>query len=216
MVPLTQLLVLENTFNMTGGKYWPLAQLAEVVEQAKSLGLKIHVDGSRIFNAAVAAGVSADKLCHGIDTITICFSKGLGCPMGAALAFEDASLRKEVLRLKHRMGGALRQSGVIAAGASYALDNHIDRLSEDHKNAQSFAKGLAEFSDLWIENPLPETNMVFFQYRGKKTPKAWWEDIVDRGVRFSMVGENRFRAVTHLDISSKQVQEAIQLMKGSL
>jgi len=212
--PVSRVLSVENTTNMGGGVAWPLDALDSVVETGRALGLKLHLDGSRLFNAAISSAVPPLRLTRGFDTVTLCFSKGLGCAAGAALAFAPEA-RAEVRRLKQLMGGALRQSGILAAGALYALDRHVERLQEDHDNARRLALGLVERVP-WarVESPSPSTNMVFFEWSHPRLPAAdLGKRLADRGLRFSRVGEHRFRAVTHLDVTAGDVDRASAILE---
>ncbi|MCB0404586.1 MAG: hypothetical protein KDD51_07345, partial [Bdellovibrionales bacterium] len=210
---VSRLLSVENTTNLGGGVAWPRSTLASVVERAKSLGLKLHLDGSRLFNAAVASECEAKSLAAGFDTVTICFSKGLGCPTGAILAFEKSNWDR-VRRLKQLMGGAMRQSGMLAAAALYALEHHVVRLHEDHENARLLAQGLASIPGLRVENEAPSTNMVFFENRHPKLDDVAFSQACERaGVRFSQVGRARFRAVTHLDVARTDIEKTLEILK---
>lgn len=209
--PIPKLVSVENTTNMGGGYAWPIAALEEVVATAKALQLKTHLDGSRLFNAVVATKTTPHNLAEHFDTVTICFSKGLGAPVGAVLAYDRAHAAK-VRRYKQLMGGAMRQSGVLAAACLYALNHHVDRLSEDHENAERLASGLHDIPSIEVENFPPATNMVFFRWKGACTPEEFSKRSCEAGVRFSHVGPNRFRAVTHLDIRKKDIDSAIAII----
>jgi len=152
------IVVLENTHRSSGGRVWPLEDLRAVVETARELGLSVHLDGARIFNASVASGVPAAEYGRLCDTVTVCFSKGLGCPTGAILAGPSETI-EQAWTGKFLFGGALRQAGVIAAAMLYALDHNIDRLADDHARARRLAKGLAE-AGLAVEPDATETNFV--------------------------------------------------------
>ncbi len=212
--PRSKLLSVENTTNMGGGIAWSMEQLDAVLLAAKELNLKTHLDGSRLFNAVIKSKQSASQLASRFDTATICLSKGLGCPLGAILAFPKERY-EEVRRLKQLMGGALRQSGILAAAGIYALQNNVERLHEDHTNAERLALRLSnEISAIEVENNPPSTNMVFFHWKGKNmTSTQFNHACIQHGLRFSHVGENRFRAVTHLDISRENIEEAIEIIK---
>lgn len=215
--PTAKLVSIENTTNMGGGVAWNLNSIREVIHTSKELKLKTHLDGSRLFNAVVKTSTSAKEICKGFDTVTICLSKGLGCPLGAVLAFSKQHFDK-VRRLKQLFGGSMRQSGVIAAAGIYALQNNIERLSEDHENASYLAHKIqAEVPQLKVEDIHPSTNMVFFSLQiSSLTPMQFNESCIKNGVRFSMMGENRFRAVTHLNISRKDVENAVTILKSLL
>lgn len=210
--PVSRLVSVENTTNMGGGVPWSRAQLADVLQAAGELELKTHLDGSRLFNAAAASGMSPLEIAKGFDTVTVCFSKGLGCATGAILAF-DLAQWATVRRLKQLFGGAMRQSGILAAAALYALDHHVARLSEDHKNAQLLAEGLARFAEIQVETLPPRSNMVFFRWQSSEiSPVEFLNRCVERGVRFSHVGSNRFRAVTHMDVTRQDMEQAAAIV----
>lgn len=208
--PISRLVVVENTTNFGGGLPWSLGKLESVWGACRELGLKSHMDGSRFFNAVVALGESPARVASGFDSVTLCLSKGLGCPVGAVLAFESRHWDR-VRRWKQCMGGSMRQSGMLAAAGLFALEHHIERLTEDHSNAKKLAEGLAGMDGLAVENTAPPTNMVYFRLTGAKvTPQSWEAECVKRGFRFSQIGENRFRAVTHLDVSEKDIDRVIR------
>lgn len=212
--PLTKIVSIENTTNMTGGFPWDTASLHSVLSVASALGLKKHLDGSRLFNAVVKTGTSAHVLASPFDTVTICLSKGLGCPIGAILAFPKESFNK-VRRMKQLFGGAMRQSGILAAAGIYALQNNIERLNDDHTHAAKLAQRLnEEITEIAVENINPATNMVFFSLQNTTlTPKQFNEACIAKGLRFSVVGVNRFRAVTHLDVSMADIDRAVKIIK---
>lgn len=224
--PPTRCVVLEQTANLPGGTIWPLETMEEVCAAAADAGLARHLDGARLFNAVIEAGIGAERYCALFDSVWIDFSKGLGAPVGAALA-GSAEFIARAWQFKHQFGGAMRQSGIIAAGALYALEHNIDRLAEDHANARHFAALLAGCDAIQVE-PV-HTNMVFFSLahagesrasggteRGAaaETPaQAFATAALARGVRFSVVGPKRLRAVTHLDVTRAQIEEAAQIVK---
>jgi len=211
--PVSRLVCVENTTNMGGGVAWPKEKLDAVITASKEFGLRLHLDGSRLFNASIAAGLSLRELAASFDTVTICLSKGLGCPAGAILAFDKNQYLK-IRRLKQLMGGSLRQSGILAAAGLYALDHHVVRLQEDHDNAARFARFLQDLDAVVVENPLPSTNMVYFGLRNSKIgDRIFLNRCEELGIRFSHVGENRFRAVTHLDIKKVDIERAITVLK---
>jgi threonine aldolase len=210
--PISRLVLVENTANYGGALAWPLAQLDEVVNSAKKLGLKTHFDGARLFNACAITKESPARLCSGFDTVTICFSKGLACPTGAILAYDAEDFTK-VRRLKQVFGGAMRQSGVLAAAALYALDHLVERLPEDHKRAERLAEGLQKIPGFSTSYPQGSTNMVFFSVDPLKAdPDRFFADILKQGLRVSRPQPNRFRAVTHLGISDQDVEEALAIL----
>jgi threonine aldolase len=169
------------------------------------------MDGARLLNAVVASGVAAKEYAATFDSVWIDFSKGLGAPVGAALAGSKAFIQ-EAWRWKHQFGGAMRQAGIIAAGAVYALEHHVERLAEDHANAQTLARELAEIDGLIVE-PV-ETNLVFFDVADLGlTATEFSRLLLDRGLRVSILGPTRLRAVTHLDVSNAQVREALEIIQ---
>lgn len=212
--PVSKLLSIENTTNMTGGIAWDLKTLDDVLKTSSELNLKTHLDGSRLFNAVIKSAVKPARLSSSFDMVTLCLSKGLGCPIGAILAFKKKHYDK-IRRLKQLFGGAMRQSGILAAAGIYALENNISRLEEDHINATLLAKKLdSEIASISVENNQPSTNMVFFKWVGSTlTPSEFNHACIHQGVRFSQVAENRFRAVTHLDITHKDIDTAVNILK---
>ena len=201
--PPPRLVCVENTHNFAGGTVWEVDQLRNVTERSKSLGLATHMDGARLPNAAVAVGVPMAELCRGFDSVWIDFSKGLGAPVGAALAGSRAFIDK-ARRYKHLFGGAMRQAGIIAAGALFALDHHLDRLADDHANAARLAEGLADLPGVSLVRP-PRTNIVFFTVLD---PAGFVAAIRDRGVDLSLL-HGRVRAVTHLDVDAAGIDRAL-------
>ena len=161
--PRSRLVSVEQTTNMAGGRVWPLSQLRDVVGVASEAGLRLHMDGARLMNAVVASGVAASEMTAGFDTAWLDFTKGLGAPLGAVLA-GSAELIDEAWRYKQMLGGAMRQAGIVAAGALYALDHHVDRLAEDHALARELAEGLAGLPGVTIDPADVETNIVIFEH----------------------------------------------------
>ncbi|MEJ2724069.1 MAG: threonine aldolase family protein [Deltaproteobacteria bacterium] len=209
--PRSRVVLIEQTSNLGGGSIWPLDTIQEICAVAQERGLSCHMDGARLLNAAVATGIPARKYAVSFDSLWIDFSKGLGAPVGAALAGSKAFI-EEAWRWKHQFGGAMRQAGIIAAAAVYALDHHVERLAEDHENAQILVKGLEEINGITVE-PV-ETNLIFFDVSGLGiTAEAFNTRLMGHGVRVSILGETRARAVTHLDVSRPQVEEAVQIMR---
>ncbi|HVV67494.1 MAG TPA: threonine aldolase family protein [Gammaproteobacteria bacterium] len=208
----TKLVSVENTTNMGGGIPWEQEELRQIVNVADELGLKKHMDGARFFNASVKTGLTPSEIAAGFDMVTICLSKGLGCPLGAVLAFDKVYYDK-VRRLKQLMGGAMRQSGMMAAAGIYALNHHITRLAEDHRNAEFLADRLQEVPQLRLLNYPPATNMVFFEWiSNAMTPAEFNECCLQKGFRLSQVGPRKFRAVTHLDITRSDLEKVAALI----
>ena len=203
--PPTSLICLEQTHNFAGGTVWPLEIWDDVCSFAKQKKMRIHVDGARLLNAVVASGVPAEIWANQADTIWIDFSKGLGAPMGACIA-GSAELIDKAWLWKHRLGGAMRQSGLMAAAAIYALDENVERLREDHARAKRLAEALKELGAEVVE---PETNIVFFDMTpcGKSNYEVV-QELSKKDVQMSEIG-NQIRAVTHLDIDDADIEAAI-------
>ena len=194
---------------MAGGRVWPLSQLRDVVSVASEAGLRLHMDGARLMNAVVASGVAASEMTAGFDTAWLDFTKGLGAPLGAVLA-GSVELIDEAWRYKQMLGGAMRQAGIVAAGALYALDHHVDRLAEDHALARVLADGLAGLPGVTIDPDDVETNIVIFEH---DEPERLCASLKERGVIMGAVGGRRVRAVTHLDVDADGVQTALEALE---
>jgi threonine aldolase len=202
-LPRSRLVAVEQTTNLGGGAVWDLVQLDAVTHLAHDAGLATHLDGARLMNAVVAGGVPASRQAAGFDTVFLDFTKGLGAPFGAALAGSEP-LVEEAWRWKQRLGGSMRQAGMMAAGCLHALDHHVERLAEDHANARRLAQALAAIPGLRVE-PV-ETNMVFCDVSGLgRTAAAFNERLRPYGIRMSTQGPSRLRAVTHLDVSAADI-----------
>jgi threonine aldolase len=196
----TRLLALENTWN---GKVLPLPYLDAATALARSRGLARHLDGARLWNAAVASGDSVARIAQGFDSVSVCFSKGLGAPVGSALAGPREFIAR-AHRARKMLGGGMRQVGMLAAAAMHALDHHVDRLAEDHANARRLADGLARIPGVSVTPP--DTNIVFASVEGQRTP-ALLEHLKERGVLATgLIG---LRFVTHLDVDAAGVDRAI-------
>jgi threonine aldolase len=203
--PRSRLVCVEQTTNVAGGLVWPLEQVRGVLDVAREAGLRAHLDGARLMNAVVASGVAADEWTRGFDTAWIDFSKGLGAPVGACLA-ASRELIDEAWRYKQMMGGAMRQAGIIAAGALYALDHHVERLAEDHANARALAEGLAGVPGITIDAAAVETNIVVF---GVADAPGFCAALERAGVLMSPLDARSVRAVTHLDVSADDIRRAV-------
>jgi threonine aldolase len=207
------LVSLENTHNNAGGRVWPLGELAEVVGTAREVGLAVHLDGARLLNAAVALGCPPAEFAAQVDTVTLCLSKGLGCPLGALLA-SSAALIERARREKHLFGGAMRQAGIVAAAGVYALEHHVERLGEDHVHARRLADGLAA-AGVTIDFEQVETNFVQIDVGPDRA--AVLARLRDAGVGLSAtIHPTVVRAVTHLGISDEDVEQAITLIAALL
>jgi threonine aldolase len=204
--PTQTLVSVEQTANIGGGTIWKKPALDEIVEVAKANGLITHMDGARLLNATVATGISASKMAAGWDSAWIDFSKGLGAPIGGALA-GSAAFIDEVWRWKQRLGGSMRQAGVVAAACVYALDHHVDRLADDHANARALARGLAQIDGVVVQEP--ETNLVFFKPDGASVASdKMVAELRKRGVSLAMM-DGRIRACTHLDVTVAMIEETL-------
>jgi threonine aldolase len=214
--PRSRIVEIENTHNMGGGSIWPLAQLQEVCFVAHQRGLMTHLDGARLLNAAVATGVPAKVYAEPFDSAWIDLSKGLGCPVGAVLAGSHEFI-KDARRLKHLFGGAMRQAGIIAAAGVYALEHHVARLAEDHAHAQMLAQALAELPKVRLNPADVETNIVIFEVGATGSPAEQISaELEKEGVRVSVMGRTKLRAVTHLDVTQQDIERAIDVFRRVL
>ncbi len=213
--PRAAVLAIENTHNTAGGTVWPLDELQAVVATGRELGLRVHLDGARLANAAVAAGVPLSELAGGFDTATLCLSKGLGCPLGALIAGSRELMMQARLE-KHRFGGAMRQAGIVAAAGLYALDHNLERLADDHARARRLAEGWVE-AGLPVDLELVETNFVQLNVAalGLGETEAL-ERIRAHGVLLSQTRPGTLRAVTHLDIDDDDIDRALELVPQAL
>lgn len=214
--PPTRLICLENTHNRCGGAVLAPAYMAEVRAAADRHGLAVHLDGARLFNAAVALGVPAADLARDADSVTFCLSKGLAAPVGSVLCgprgFVDRARRARKL-----LGGGMRQAGVIAAAGIVALETMIDRLADDHANARRLADGLAGLPGLVVDPERVATNIVIFELRpGAGSPDGLVAAVAERGVRVLAIGGRRLRAVTHYEVSADDVERAIAVFGAVL
>jgi threonine aldolase len=210
--PRSRLVSVEQTTNMGGGRVWPLAAVREVLETARRHDLRTHLDGARLMNAVVASGDEPSAWAAGFDTAWLDFSKGLGAPAGAVLA-GSTDLIEEAWRYKQMLGGALRQSGILAAAALHALDHHVERLAEDHEHARILAEGLAEISGVSIDSGTVETNIVIFDVADAPALAAL---VAERGVEVGALDSHRIRAVTHLDVHRGDIDIALEALRESI
>jgi threonine aldolase len=205
--PRSRLICLENTHNRGGGKIWPLERIEEVADAARRHGLKMHLDGARLWNASVATGIAEKQWAAPFDTVSVCFSKGLGAPVGSALVGSTEWLAR-AKRFRKMFGGGMRQAGIIAAGALYALRHHRARLADDHANAKALAEGIARCDGFEVSPSEVETNLVRFRLRGASA-----QEVVERlrgtGVLVLAADRQTIRAVTNLMVSAEDIQKAI-------
>ncbi|MBT4703217.1 MAG: threonine aldolase family protein [Rhodospirillaceae bacterium] len=214
--PVSRVVSIEQTSNGGGGTVWPLATIKEVAATAGELDLIMHMDGARLLNAAVSSGVSAKDFSDPFESVWIDLSKGLGCPIGGVLA-GSADFIKQSWRWKQRLGGAMRQAGIAAAAGIYALENNVERMAEDHDNARLLAERLANLGRLDINLETVQSNLVFFDVKNTGMSGADMEaKLAKHGVRISNVRGTRMRAVTHLDVSRDQVEEAADAVRKVL
>ena len=205
--PRSRIVAIEQTVNRGGGAVWPLSAIEDVARAAHSRDLAVHMDGARILNAVVASGIAAKRIAAPCDSVWLDLSKGLGCPVGGVLAGSRAFV-EEAWRWKHRMGGALRQSGVLAAAGLYALDHNVDRLAEDHANARRLAELIGNIDGVRIMNPEVETNIVFIDPSASaRKPSEVLAELLTHGVRMG-AAYGMIRAVTHLDVTREDMDTA--------
>jgi len=211
--PRPRLVCLENTHNRGGGRVFSQDALESVCRRAKEMDLLTHLDGARLWNASAATGLSLATLAAPVDTVCVAFSKGLGAPMGSVLAGSAATMNA-ALRYRRMMGGALRQAGIVCAGALHALDHHVDRIKEDHANAQRLAVGLNALPGIRCDAESVETNIVNFEVP-PGTASEFCERAAKLGVLLGALDQSNVRAVTHLNVGESSIHEAIErLGKG--
>jgi len=209
----TKLVCIENTHNRWGGRIQPQDEVEQICQWAKRQGLKRHLDGARLWNAAAASGNSERELAAPFDSISVCFSKGLGAPVGSALA-GSAEFIYEARRARKLFGGAMRQAGIIAAGARYAVEHHRERLAEDHQHAQQLADACRECPRLSIRGGRVDTNIVICEVDPQwGTADDFRRALVDRGVSSLTMGDNLIRFITHLNVGSDEIEQACQVIR---
>ena len=213
--PRSSLVCVENTHNRGGGRVFPQADVVRIGRAAHERGLAFHLDGARIWNASVASGLSVDTLAAPFDTVSVCFSKGLGAPVGSALAGTRA-LVEDARRLRKMWGGGMRQAGVLAAAASYALAHHRERLSEDHANAMVFARILGETRHAHVELAHVETNIVNVELDAPLTADEVVEKARGLGLTLNASGPRLLRAVTHLDVTRAEVEAGAKILANAI
>jgi threonine aldolase len=213
--PRMSVLALENTHNTSGGTVWPLAELRATVAAGRDLGLHAHLDGARLMNAVVASGVSAAEIASTFDTVTLCLSKGLGCPLGAVIAGSHELMHRARIE-KHRFGGAMRQAGIVAAAGLYALDHNVDRLSDDHARARRLGEAWAE-AGLPVDLELVQTNFVQLDVASVGLSEAEaLARVREQGVLLSRTRPGVLRAVTSLEVDDAAVEHAAAAVPRAL
>lgn len=206
--PKTTLLCLENTHNRCGGTVLTAEYTNEVCDIAHARGLKVHLDGARIFNAGVALGVPASSLAENVDSVSLCLSKGLGAPVGSVLCGSRDFVRRAT-KFRKMLGGGMRQAGVIAAAGIVALDTMVDRLAEDHANARRLARGLAGIEDIRLTQDEVPTNIVMFGVSSEISADEFVVGLEKAGVRVIALGDDMVRAVAHFEVSTSDIDEAL-------
>ncbi len=214
--PRTRMVEIENTANRGGGSVWSLARVRAVSAKAREHGLRVHLDGARLWNACVASGTSPAEYAAEADTVSACFSKALGTPAGS-IVVGDAETIHRVHRLRKMFGGAMRQAGVLAGAALHAIDHHIDRLVEDHVNARRLANGLSEIDGVTINPDSVETNIVYFDVDpGALAAPELCARLSDKSVRMLATGPATIRAVTHLQVDEAMIERAIAEVRSAI
>ena len=212
----TRLVCMENTHNFCGGSLVPVENMEAVARVARDAGVSVHLDGARVLNAAVALNVKPALLTAPFDSVSLCFSKGLGAPVGSIIAGSEAFIHR-CHRYRKMFGGGMRQVGILAAAARYALANHVERLAEDHRNARFLAEGLAATGHIKLIFGMPETNILFFEcvhptVTLQNLLKAW----EDQGILIGRIYGQQARAVTHLQVSREDIETTIQVAQTIL
>ncbi|QHS23659.1 low-specificity L-threonine aldolase [Virgibacillus sp. MSP4-1] len=211
--PETGMIGLENTHNQSGGTILPLENMKEVYEMARRNQVPVHLDGARLFNASVASGISVQTYASYTDTVQFCLSKGLGAPIGSIIAGSKDFIQR-ARKWRKRLGGGLRQAGIIAAPGMVALTDMVDRLAEDHKNAKNLAQGFDRIDGLNVENDV-ETNIIVLNVKGTSyTASEFVERLKERGILAGALGPDSVRLVTHLDVTSEDIETALTIIKG--
>ena len=209
----TRLVCLENTHNRGGGKIQPYHIVESICDWAHANGLRCHLDGARLFNAVVATGIDATRWAKCFDTVSVCFSKGLGAPVGSAIAGPQ-ELIDEALRHRKVLGGGMRQCGVTAAAALYALENHVQRLALDHECAQRLAAGIAQIDELQLTPEKIDTNLLFFRVDQRLgTAAQLCDKLREKGILMLPTAPHTIRAVTHLDVTFDDADRAVEVIK---
>ena len=209
----TRLVCLENTHNRAGGRVHAIDSIRAIASWAREHRLALHLDGARLMNAVVAADLPASTWAEPFDTVSICFSKGLGAPVGSAVAGSKEAIRR-AHRLRKVLGGGMRQAGILASGALFTLEHHVDRLAEDHAHARIIAEAVERAPGLRLESGMPETNLVWIEVDPQLGTAATFADrLRERGVLISVLGPQTVRAVTHLDVNSNDAVDAAETIE---
>jgi threonine aldolase len=211
--PPTRLICLENTHNRAGGTIYPLEEIRRIRNVASAHGIMMHLDGARLWNASVAAGIPLKEYARYFDSVSVCFSKGLGAPVGSLIVgSEDFITRAH--RYRKIYGGGMRQAGILAAAALYAIENNIERLAEDHRNARKLAETAASLPGFSVDLDSVQTNIVIMEVDGTKyTAQQIVEVLKQQGILILAIGPAKLRAVTHLDVSEEGIDRAVQVFE---
>ncbi len=211
-LPRTRLVCLENTHNRGGGRIYPLEKIKAIAAWARQNDLKMHLDGARLWNASVATGIPLTTWAEHFDSVSVCFSKGLGAPVGSALAGTAEFIRK-ARRIRKMFGGGMRQAGILAAGAIYAMQHHVDRLAEDHANAKKLASRLVAIPGLSNPSGSVDTNLLFIQIDPKRGTAAWLSELLQkRNILALPTADQTIRFVTHLDVTSVDIDQTADVL----
>ncbi|MDH4223954.1 MAG: low-specificity L-threonine aldolase [candidate division Zixibacteria bacterium] len=211
--PQTALVVLENTHNSAGGTIYPLEVIQDVHKVAKEHNLKMHLDGARLWNASVATGIPLKEYAKYFDSVSVCLSKGLGAPIGSVVSGNPEFI-KRARRNRKMFGGGMRQVGIIAAAGIYAVENNIERLADDHKNAKILAEALAKLEGINIDMETVQTNMVIFEIKDEKKDAFWLvEKLKENDILTLASGKKKMRLVTHLDVNEEDIQKTIEVFE---
>ncbi len=207
----TRLVSVENTANRAGGSFYSLPQMREIGAVCRKHGLRYHLDGARIFNAVVEAGYSPAAIGPLFDSVSVCLSKGLGAPAGSVLAGPKEFIR-QARRVRKVFGGGMRQAGYIAAAGIYALDNHVERLKDDHRRAKIIGETMKELS--FVENVLPvDTNIIIFNLNAKVSSEKFVQELAKNGIRAVGFGKQAIRFVTHLDFTEEMLEKTVSVLR---
>ncbi len=213
-LPVSRLIVIENTHNRGGGSVFPLKNILRIREVAGRRGLRMHMDGARLWNACVASGISPADYAAPFDSVSVCLSKGLGCPAGSLVA-GSRDFIKRVHRFRKMVGGGMRQIGFLGAAGIYALDHHINRLEEDHRKARRLAAGLAKVKNVLIRPEEVETNILYFDVSpAERTAQEVAAAVREKGLRVHPTSKTRIRCVAHLDVSLADMDRAVEIIDG--
>jgi threonine aldolase len=211
--PPTRLICLENTHNRGGGKIYPLDRILATSQLARKHNLKMHLDGARLFNACIATGIKPNEYAHYFDSVAFCFSKGLGAPVGSILTGKKDFINI-ARRYRKMLGGGMRQVGILAAAALYALEYNVERLAEDHENARLLASGISEIQGFTIDLKSVETNIIIFDVsQSNYSVTSILSTLKQHGILMISFGKTLIRAVTHLDVSKADIVQTLELMK---